>query len=194
MSAPRHSIRSQAAHSCSRRSPPASGWCVSTRRVDKATLDLEVRFSRRLSATVANGPPDRAARVAGWQGRHHVAGASTRCRAYMFGFAAGTMTETSEPASGGRAPVRTLGAGFSTDELRQVFPSTGDALDFFERRAGVRLSGQCLHAGAGRHWHRPGNEQTLPSFPRATGVGVLSAGGGGRWARTNWRISGGETW
>ena len=75
---------------------------------------------------------------------------------YTFGFAAGTMMETTEPASGGRAPVRTLGAGFSADEFARCFrqPATRWNSSNAER---AFLSGQCLHAGARRPRHRQGN-------------------------------------
>ena len=143
---------------------------------DKATLDLELILPPALSA-VANGRqtarralPDGRVAIT-WQERD----AMPSC---TFGFAAGSMTETTERASGGRAPVRTLGAGFSSDELRQVFPSTGDALEFFERRAGVPYRGNVytqVLAGTGI-----GQEMAdFAVFPASYGRGVLSAGSGG---------------
>lgn len=143
---------------------------------DKATLDLELILPSALSA-VANGRqtgqrtlPDGRVAIT-WQERDAMP-------SYTFGFAAGTLTETTEPISGGRASVRTLGAGFSAEELRQVFPSTGDALAFFERRAGVAYRGNVytqVLAGTGI-----GQEMAdFAVFPASYGRGVLSAGGGG---------------
>jgi aminopeptidase N len=102
---------------------------------DKATIDLELVLPAGFQA-VANGRqvsrqtrPD-GKQVLNWR-------ESRAIPTYTFGFAAGPFTQAQED----HARLRYLGAGFSADELRQIFHETADIRAFLERRSGVRYDG-----------------------------------------------------
>ena len=75
---------------------------------------------------------------------------------YIYGFAAGRFEETSKAS--GSLRLRYLGEGFSAQELETVFRETEHTLRFLEQRAGVKYADPSYSAGAGRKWHRPGDE------------------------------------
>ena len=123
---------------------------------DKATLRLNLILPNGLS-NVANGrlvgqrplPNERTA----YEWRQD-APVST----YIFGFAAGHFHTVTEQH--GHVQLRYLATQFSDDELRRIFRDTGDMIDFYEDRAGVKYADavytQVLTVG--------GAEQEMSSF------------------------------
>ena len=102
---------------------------------DKATLDLELVLPARLSM-VANGRlQSRRIQADGKQVQDWRE--SRALPSYTFGFAAGPFTEATDDLG----HFRYLGAGFSADELRQIFHETHGIRAFFELRSGVRYDG-----------------------------------------------------
>jgi aminopeptidase N len=114
----------------------ASQWLVCNDvPSDKATIDLQLVLPASLSM-VANGrllsrriQPD-GKQVQDWR-------ESRAIPSYTFGFAAGPFSEATDDLG----QFRYLGAGFSADELRQIFHETNGIRAFFELRSGIRYDG-----------------------------------------------------
>lgn len=104
---------------------------------DRATLALDVVLPAGLKA-IGNG---RALRVRPLDGDRelHRWRQDVPVPSYTFGFAAGRFTQVDARARG--TQLSYLGQGFSEQELRRVFADTGDMLDWFAQRAGVRYPG-----------------------------------------------------
>lgn len=106
---------------------------------DRATLSLDVVLPAGLQA-VGNGRALRVRRLDDGRELHRWR-QRTPVPSYTFGFAAGRFTQVDARARNG-VPLRYLGDGFDQDELRRIFADTGDMLDWFARRAGVRYPGE----------------------------------------------------
>jgi aminopeptidase N len=108
---------------------------------DKATLDLRLTLPEGLDV-VASGR--RISRDALPDGRvRHVWKEERPVSTFLYGFAAGRFQEAGAKAGSPEAPVelRFLAPGFTPEQLQTLFARTGEALRFFERRAGVPFPG-----------------------------------------------------
>lgn len=108
---------------------------------DKATLDLRLTLPEGLEV-VASGR--RISRDALPDGRvRHVWKEDRPVSPFLYGFAAARFQEASTQAGSEEHPVelRFLAPGFTPEQLRTIFARTGEALRFFERRAGVPYPG-----------------------------------------------------
>lgn len=108
---------------------------------DKATLDLRLTLPEGLEV-VASGR--RISRDTLPDGRvRHVWKEDRPVSPFLYGFAAARFQEASVQAGTEKYPVelRFLAPGFTPEQLRMIFARTGEALRFFERRAGVPYPG-----------------------------------------------------
>jgi aminopeptidase N len=125
---------------------------------DKATLDLRLILPAELEV-VASGR--RVSRDVLPDGRvRHVFREDRPVSPFLYGFAAARFQEAG--VQEGSVKLRFLAPGFTPEQLRTIFARTGEALRFFERRAGVPFPGghytQVLLPGA------PAQEMNLLSL------------------------------
>jgi aminopeptidase N len=111
-------------------------WLVSkSDPADKASLTLGLTLPSGLEV-VANGKP--VARESLPEGRvRHVWREERPYSTYLFGFAAGKFREAERQV--GPVRLRFLSPSLTPAELERIFASTGAALEFFQRKAGLPL-------------------------------------------------------